>query len=93
VRIVVTTLTRELLSLLAFQNHSMTPEAIKARSNSFHHDVESVLMNSDVDVERFQIRFALDPVGVTCTLIDPQHTLIKKRRAIVLYVGFRVPYD
>ncbi len=92
-KIVAATPAREILSLLAFRNHSLTPDAIKTRSNSFHHQVESILESVGANTERLQVRFTPYPVEITCILIDPRKEVTKKRRAIIRYAGFRVPYD
>jgi nucleoside-triphosphatase len=92
-KIVVATPTRAVLHYLAFRNHRLTPDAIKARSDSFRYQIESILRSMGTDAKRLQIRFTPYPLEVTSVFVDPQSEIEKKRKAVIRYAGFRLAYD
>lgn len=93
VRIVVAVPTKSIIHQLSFRNHQLTPDAIKTRSNAFSHEAESLLRSAGTDVERLQVRFIPYPSEVTSVLADPRSEVLKKRRAVVRYAGFLLPYE
>lgn len=93
VRVVVTAPTDIILRFLAFRNHPLTSEALKARSGLFNHLIEGILKNIGTVTEQLQVRFLPYPTEVTSVIIDPQSEVEKKRKAIIRYAGFRIAFD
>lgn len=92
VKAVVTAPTEGTARLMAFRNASLAHDTIIARYTQFRGQVVSILDRIDANAERLEVRFIPYPIGATCVIVDPHHAEKSKRRAVVRYAGFGVPY-
>src|SRR5260370_4554743 len=92
VRIVVTSPKEEITWQLAFRNYDFTYDAIINRFNLFRYHIDSITRDIVAEADRLQGRFIPYFIDTSSVLVDPSSPIEKKRRAIIRYPGFRVPF-
>lgn len=93
VRFVVINPKEEILRRLALRNADFSHQAITERSKLSQHYINSLVSDLGADAERLQFRFTPYIIDIACVFVDPSSLINKKRKASILYLGFRVPFE
>lgn len=92
VRVVVASPTEQTARMMAFRNANLEHDDLLKRSQLFHAQLVNILTQIKGREERIQLRYIPYPIGMTCVIADPESTIKSRRRAIVRYADFMIPY-
>ncbi|MCC7420556.1 MAG: hypothetical protein IT428_09755 [Planctomycetaceae bacterium] len=93
VRMVVTSPNEATARLLSLRNANLEPGDLLHRAKLLAAHAKDIVNRVGANAEHLEIRYLPYPVDATSVLVDPQHRLLARRRAVVRQAGFRVTYS
>lgn len=93
VRLVVTAPTETTARLMSLRNAGLLPRALLNRAATLQHHIDDIVQQAGHHASQLTVRYLHYPVDTTCVIVDPHHDSIARRKALIRFAGFRVPFD
>lgn len=78
--------------LMALRNANLNDDALITRSKLFQSQIQNIIESTGQNAEKLEVRYIPYPIGFTYVGIDPEDQVKSKRKALVRYADYRVPF-
>lgn len=79
--------------LIAFRNATLDHEGIIRRCHGFQDQLGYIIREANGFTSKLEVRYTPYLFDITCVIVDPKSSIESKRKGLVRFSGFQIPYQ